>query len=414
MRVCPERPLGLDSVSVPDDRPEPGAADAVPADETFRENFRVMESDAMPSSAGGCRMATGRHRFTESNRPAGTVVDLFCGAGALSHGFLLEGFPIACGYDIDEACRFPFEENNEAPFVRRDVADIRRGELDREFAPGLPRILIGCAPCQPFSLYSQGREDPKWKLLDDFARLVVDTGPDVVTMENVPQLVRFKGGGVFEAFVETLRANGYRVEWTIASCADFGVPQDRARLVLIGSRHGDPLLPEPTHAPEKYVTVAQTIGDMPPLAAGGTDPVDRLHCASRMSALNFKRIRASRPGGTWRDWPPDLVAECHRRKKGRGYASVYGRMRWDRPAPTITTQFHGFGNGRFGHPKQDRALSLREGAMLQSFPRGYAFVPPCETVHFKTIGRLIGNAVPVELARAVARAIEVHLRGQRP
>ena len=368
----------------------------------------------MPSSASGDRMAVGRHGLAEPNPPAGTVVDLFCGAGALSHGFRLEGFRIACGYDIDEACRFPFEENNEAPFVRRDVADIDQGELNKELAPGLPRILIGCAPCQPFSRYSQGREDPKWKLLDDFARLVVDTGPDVVTMENVPQLVQFKGGSVFEVFVAKLRASGYRVERTIVNCADFGVPQDRSRLVLIGSRHGDPILPEPTHAPDEYVTVSQTIGDMPPLAAGGADPADRLHCASGMSALNFERIRASRPGRTWRDWPPDLVAECHRKKKGRGYASVYGRMRWDRPSPTITTQFYGFGNGRFGHPEQNRALSLREGAMLQTFPRDYAFVPPCEAVHFKSIGRLIGNAVPVGLARAIARTIKVHLRGPGP
>jgi len=373
-----------------------------------------MEADAMPSSAGGDRVAIARHGSTEPNPPAGAVADLFCGAGALSHGFRLEGFRIACGYDIVEACRFPFEENNEAPFVRRDVADIQLGELDKEFVPGLPRILIGCAPCQPFSLYSQGREDPKWKLLDDFARLVVDAGPDVVTMENVPQLVRFKGGKIFDAFVATLGASGYRVEWTIVNCADFGVPQDRARLALIGSRHGAPLLPEPTHAPEDYVTVSQAIGGMPSLAAGGTDPTDRLHCASGMSALNFERIRASRPGGTWRDWPADLVAECHRREKGRGYASVYGRMRWDQPSPTITTQFHGFGNGRFGHPEQDRALSLREGAMLQSFPRDYAFVPPCGMGHFKTIGRLIGNAVPVELARAIARAIKAHLQGRRP
>ena len=192
------------------------------------------------------------------------------------------------------------------------------------------------------------------------------------------------------------------------------MPQDRSRLVLIGSRHGDPILPEPTHTPDEYVTVSQTIGDMPPLAAGRADPTDRLHCASGMSALNFERIRASRPGGTWRDWPPELVAECHRKKKGRGYASVYGRMRWDRPSPTITTQFYGFGNGRFGHPEQDRALSLREGAMLQTFPRDYAFIPPCEAAHFKSIGRLIGNAVPVGLARAIARAIKAHLGGRGP
>lgn len=344
------------------------------------------------------------------NRPTGTVVDLFCGAGALSHGFRLEGFLIACGYDIDEACRFPFEANNEAPFIRRDVARIDRAEIENEYSAYLPRILVGCAPCQPFSRYSQGREDPKWHLLGEFARLVVAVAPDIVTMENVPQLVRFKGGSVFDAFVKSLRDAGYRVRWLLANCPDFGVPQERSRLVLIGSKHGDPALPAATHPPNDHITVSRAISDMPPLEAGQADPVDKLHRTSRMSELNLERIRASRPGGTWRDWRTDLVAQCHRKDTGRGYASVYGRMRWDRPSPTITTQFYGFGNGRFGHPEQDRALSLREGAMLQTFPRRYAFVRPSEPVRFTTIGRMIGNAVPVRLAQAIARAIKAHLR----
>ena len=338
------------------------------------------------------------------------MVDLFCGAGALSHGFLLEGFLIACGYDIDEACRFPFEENNEAPFIRRDVARVDHVEIKSEYSAQLPGILIGCAPCQPFSRYSQGREDPKWHLLREFARLVVAVAPDIVTMENVPQLVGFKGGSVFDAFVTNLREAGYRVKWIVANCSEFGVPQDRSRLVLIGSKHGDPALPAATHPPNDHVTVSRAIGDMPPLEAGQADPVDPLHRTSGMSELNLERIRASRPGGTWRDWRADLVAQCHRKDTGRGYASVYGRMRWDLPSPTITTQFYGFGNGRFGHPEQDRALSLREGAMLQTFPRRYAFVRPGESVRFATVGRMIGNAVPVLLAQAIARAIKAHLR----
>ena len=341
-------------------------------------------------------------------------MDLFCGAGALSHGFRLEGFSIACGYDIDEACRFPFEENNDAPFIRRDVARIDPVDIDKEYSTHLPRILVGCAPCQPFSRYSQGREDPKWHLLGEFARLVVGVEPDIVTMENVPQLVRFKDGSVFDDFVTSLREAGYRVEWTVAYCPDYGVPQERSRLVLIGSRHGAPALPDATHPPNDHVTVSQAIGEMPRLRAGQADPADHLHRTSAMSALNLERIRASRPGGTWRDWRPDLVAECHRRDTGRGYSSVYGRMCWDRPSPTITTQFYGFGNGRFGHPEQDRALSLREGAMLQTFPRRYAFVRPDEPVRFARVGRMIGNAVPVRVARAIARAIKAHLEEYGP
>ena len=350
----------------------------------------------------------------ESDGYVGTVVDLFCGAGALSHGFLQEGFLIACGYDIDESCRFPFEENNRAPFVRQDVAEINAEDITKEFTSTLPKILIGCAPCQPFSMYSQGRNDPKWQLLTDFSRLIVEIEPDVVTMENVPRLVRFQGGRIFDTFVNKLKEVGYYVCFTIAHCPNFGVPQDRDRLVLIASRHGEPVLPEPTHALDEHVTVSDAIKGMRPLAAGEVDTTDRLHRSSGMSKLNLERIRTSLPGGSWHDWHPDLVAECHRRHTGQGYRSVYGRMRWDRPSPTITTQFYGFGNGRFGHPEQDRALSLREGAILQTFPPDYTFVPPCEPIQFKNVGRMIGNAVPVALARAIARAIRNHLEDSMP
>ena len=345
--------------------------------------------------------------------PIASVIDLFCGAGALSHGFLLEGFSIACGYDIDEACRYPFEANNDAPFVRRDVAAIDADELSREFSTGLPSVLIGCAPCQPFSQYSQGREDPKWKLLNDFARLVVAVSPDVLSMENVPQLVRFKGGSVFDAFVAALEDGGYCVRWMIAECPDFGVPQARSRLVLIASRHGEPPLPAPTHDTCQHQTVRNAIGEMPPIVAGGVDPSDPLHRSSTMSELNLARIRASMPGGTWRDWDSALVTACHRKETGKGYAGVYGRMHWDEPSPTITTQFFGFGSGRFGHPEQDRALSLREGAILQTFPHDYAFTRAGDPIAIKDLGRMIGNAVPVALARAIARAIVAHIKELR-
>ena len=345
----------------------------------------------------------------DTSVPVASVVDVFCGAGGLSHGFLLEGFRIACGIDIDEACRYPFEQNNEAPFLRRDIVHVEAGQLQEEFTPGIPRILVGCAPCQPFSKYTQAKDDPKWKLLDDFATLILKVRPDVVSMENVPQLLRFKNGDVFESFVERLDTSGYHVTWAIAHCPDYGIPQARSRLVLIASLHGAPRLLTQTTTPEHYASVRDAIGMMPVLDAGAIDSRDRLHRSSRLSAINLERIRASKPSGTWRAWPAPLIAECHKRPSGKGYASIYGRMAWPDPAPTITTQFYGFGNGRFGHPDQDRALSLREGALLQSFPQDYAFVSPEEPVRFTTLGRLIGNAVPVRLARAIARSIKQHL-----
>ena len=148
---------------------------------------------------------------------------------------------------------------------------------------------------------------------------------------------------------------------------------------------------------------------LPRLKHGDVDDTDPLHRASRLSETNAKRMTAAKPGGTWRDWDPKLVTPCHKAETGKGYSSVYGRMSWAAPSPTITTQFFGFGNGRFGHPEQDRALSLREGALLQGFPQDYQFVPPGERVHFKKVGRLIGNAVPVHLAGAIARAVRKHI-----
>ncbi|WBY08127.1 DNA (cytosine-5-)-methyltransferase [Sphingomonas sp. 7/4-4] len=339
----------------------------------------------------------------------GSVIDLFCGAGGLSHGFRLEGFDIVAGVDFDAKCKYPFERNNDAPFLLEDVAKIDAGRLNSLFTPGLPRVLVGCAPCQPFSKYSQGREDGRWQLLEHFSRLICEVQPDVVSMENVPRLQKFMGSAVFSTFVRALRNNDYFVDWKIAYCPDYGIPQSRSRLVLLASRFGPPGVPEATHTADRYRTVRDVIGDLPALTAGGADQADPLHRCSELSENNVKRMRASRPGGSWRDWKQDLVTPCHRRETGQGYSSVYGRMKWDEPAPTITTQFFGFGNGRFGHPEQDRAISLREGALIQTFPPDYAFVPEGQKIEIKTLGRLIGNAVPVSLGQAIARRISAHL-----
>ena len=341
--------------------------------------------------------------------PCGSVVDLFCGAGGLSHGFRREGFEVVAGIDDDESCRYAFEHNNQAPFRRRDVASLDGEEVGKLFTPGVPSILVGCAPCQPFSVYNQKNSDPQWQLLGEFARIISEARPSVVSMENVPRLMRFRKGQVFDGFVETLEREGYHVRHEIAFAPDYGVPQQRSRLVLLASLRGRLELGPPTHSPARYETVADAIGDLPGLGAGGCDARDPLHRCSRLSPLNLDRIRASMAGGSWRDWDGGLVSGCHRKESGRGYGSVYGRMSWDDPAPTITTQFYGFGNGRFGHPEQDRALSLREGAVLQSFPADYEFVEPGAPVQFKTLGRMIGNAVPVLLARAIARSIRSHL-----
>lgn len=333
-------------------------------------------------------------------------VDLFCGAGGLTHGFVLEGIPVVAGIDMDPACQFPYEENNGAKFMQRDIKTVTERELKDLFKGADIKILAGCAPCQPFSTYAHRYEldGGKWGLLYEFSRLVEGAKPDIITMENVPSVEKHK---VFDDFVKALEAKNYKVWKSIVDSSQYGVPQSRRRMVLLASKYGDITMIPPTHA--KPVTVRQAIGKLKPLAAGEQALRDRLHASATLSKKNVLRIKASRPGGTWRDWPKSLVAECHRGESGRTYASVYGRMEWDKPAPTMTTQCYGFGNGRFGHPEQDRAISLREAAILQSFPKNYAFVPVGGDVHFTTLGRLIGNAVPVDLGRAIAKSISLHL-----
>ncbi len=339
--------------------------------------------------------------------PVIKAVDLFCGAGGLTHGLVRGGIKVVAGVDLDPQCRYPFEANNDAKFLEEDVGALSADRLRKLYGRGGLRLLAGCAPCQPFSTYSRSGRNPRyadeWPLVSSFGRLVEDLQPDLVTMENVPQLADH---AVFAEFLSKL--TGYNVWWDVVNCAKFGVPQTRQRLVLMGSKIGTraPALAEGMHDGK---SVRETIADLPAITAGGADPDDNLHISSKLSPLNLKRIQASAPGGTWRDWNDDLLAACHRKTTGATYPSVYGRMEWDRPSPTITTQCFGFGNGRFGHPDQDRAISLREAAMLQTFPRDYKFVPQEGRVIFDKLGRLIGNAVPVRIGEVIADALVNHV-----
>jgi DNA (cytosine-5)-methyltransferase 1 len=305
--------------------------------------------------------------------------------------------------------RYPYERNNRAVFIERNVQELSSNEILDMFGDKEYRLLAGCAPCQPFSTYSRKgrdvRDDFEWELISDFGRLVRETQPHLVTMENVPQLTDHQ---VFQDFLADL--SEYSVWYDEVDCTQYGIPQTRKRLVLLASRLGRVDLMQPDRFGGGRATVRKAISRLPALEAGGTDPKDPLHTASRLSELNLRRIRASRPGGTWRDWDDDLLAECHRKESGQTYPSVYGRMEWDSPSPTITTQCFGYGNGRFGHPQQDRAISLREAAILQTFPKNYRFVPPGERVVFDRLGRLIGNAVPVRVGELVAESLIEHVR----
>ena len=336
-------------------------------------------------------------------------VDLFCGIGGLTHGLIRGGVKVIAGIDLDPHCRFPYEENNAAKFIERNVATVSGRDLKVIWRTAKKTLLAGCAPCQPFSTYSRkgrgARGDTKWDLVKHFGRLVEESGPDFVTMENVPQLLDHS---VFPEFLSALR--GYHIWHGVIECSSFGVPQTRKRLVLVASKLGPIALSAPDPLERGEATVRNAIGHLRALKAGDSDPADALHRACRLSPLNLKRIKASRPGGTWRDWPRSLVARCHQQRTGDTYPSVYGRMEWDDPAPTITTQCFGYGNGRFGHPEQHRAITLREAAILQTFPQTYRFIREKEIVRFSILGRLIGNAVPVRLGEVVANTLQCHLR----
>lgn len=338
------------------------------------------------------------------------AIDLFCGAGGLTHGLIKAGVNVVAGFDIEGACKYAYETNNKgASFFEKDVQKVTANEISSLYPKDHVRLLAGCAPCQPFSKYSQGRDvkkDKKWPLLYAFSRLIDETLPELVTMENVPDVTRHK---VYHDFVDHLTSLGYEVWAKKVYCPDYGMPQSRNRHVLLASKIGKIELIKPSRKPQNYKTVREAIGNLPRLKAGEQSKTDPLHISAGLSDLNMKRIKISRPGGTWHDWPEGLRAPCHRKLTGQGYVSVYARMMWDEPSPTITTQSFGFGNGRFGHPKQHRALSLREAAILQTFPRNYKFVPPNEKVHLASTGIMIGNAVPVTLGKVIGKSLIKHI-----
>lgn len=338
-----------------------------------------------------------------------TAVDLFCGAGGLTRGLLNSGIKVTHGVDFDGCCKYAYEHNNSGTvFIHKSVTDLTSEDIDAYFGEAEIRLLAGCAPCQPFSKYSSTRrsDDDKWKLLGEFQRVIEDCSPELITMENVPQL---KTHPIYIKFIEALLDAGYKIDHQIISCAKYGLPQLRKRLVLVGSKLGPIKIIPPTHTSDNFVRVKDVISHLPKLNAGQRDPKDSLHFSAALSPINLQRIRHSKPGGTWRDWPVNLRTPCHTRKSGSTYASVYGRMDWEKPSPTITTQSYGYGNGRFGHPVQDRALSLREAAILQAFPSTYSFFEPGTEISTRALCTMIGNAVPVTLGEVVGKSFMQHL-----
>ena len=347
------------------------------------------------------------------------VIDLFCGVGGLTCGMRRAGFNVVAGFDNDKTCEYPYSHNNNSSFHCRNIKEVTSDEVNNCYSIDATKILVGCAPCQPFSTMSYKRfktpldreGDAKYDLLSEFGRIIEGVRPLIISMENVPEI---KNTEVFKEFTALLNNNGYYTDGgQVVYCPDYGIPQNRHRFVLLASLQGEINLLPPTHD-RKEVSIRPFIEGLPKVKAGETCPTDHLHRAAKLSELNLKRIRASVPGGTWRDWPEDLRCECHRKESGQTYSSVYGRMSWDKIGSTMTTQFICYGTGRYGHPEQDRALTLREGALLQTFPKDYEFFPPdVEEYNMRDVARHIGNAVPVRLGEIIGESISKHLGNMR-
>lgn len=334
-----------------------------------------------------------------------SAVDIFCGIGGLTHGFIKENIPVIAGFDIDESCRYSYVINNNTQFFCKPIEKTSAENVRKLYPKKSIKILMGCAPCQPFSPYNRNRKHEKMDLLNEFGRIISGIDPEIVTMENVPGLTKYT---IFDEFVENLRSLGFHIDCKIVYCPDYNIPQKRRRLVLLASKLGEIKLIEGKKGCCNR-TVKTEIGHLEPIEAGGISSTDPLHRSRNMSTLNKIRIRNTPQGGSWLDWDDDLKLKCHKKKTGRTFKSIYGRMKWNDLAPTITTEFHGYGNGRFGHPTQDRAISYREAALLQTFPEYYKIVDPNAIFVGENIARHIGNAVPVELARVIAKSIKNHI-----
>lgn len=344
-----------------------------------------------------------------------SAVDLFCGAGGLTRGLEDAGVAVEAGFDIDENCEYAYETNNDATFVPVDLADIARNEPER-IEGWLDKtadatLVAGCAPCQPFSPLNHGEdssEHVKYGLLTVFGEIVEHIEPDYVVMENVYEI---RNAEIYDQFVNRLNRLGYNLNPDHDKrvyCPDYDIPQKRRRWVVLASKQGRIDLGSPINTgPEEYPTVKDEIKDLDSIQAGETHPDDWLHTARSLSEENIKRVDQSRPGGSWRDWDEELWLDCHKKESGSSFGSVYGRMVPDEPAPTITTQFYNLGSGRFGHydTEQNRALSLREGAMIQTFPEDYSFAEGLEDLGIKKCGQMIGNAVPPNLGQIIGKRV---------
>ncbi len=336
------------------------------------------------------------------------VIDFFCGCGGTSAGLEKSGMEIIAGIDIDSNALKTYSHNfPKAQIFNKSISDITFEELSFSINANekSPILFAACAPCQPFSSQNRMKKttDDRISLLGEFHRFIDHFEPDYIILENVPGIQSVKNGP-FTKFLKFLDKKKYKCDFSVKNAMDYGVPQSRKRLVLIASRKAISL-PEETHGLNKkpYKTLRETISKYSKLNAGETCNSFRNHISASIKEITLKRLRHTPEGGDRRHWPDELWLECH--KNHTGHRDVYGRLSWDKPSVTLTTKCVSISNGRFGHPEQDRALSVREAAALQSFGDDFTFIGSTHDT-----AKQVGNAVPVDFAKALGDQVITHMR----
>jgi DNA (cytosine-5)-methyltransferase 1 len=341
-----------------------------------------------------------------------SVFDFFSGCGGTSKGFQNAGLipSFALDFDTDAANTFKINFPNVS-FNTSDITSFGTSELDKLVYQSDRTLFCGCAPCQPFTRQNTDKPDKKTdsrrSLLSRFGEVVAKYLPDYVFVENVPGIQRVAGNSTLTRFKKRLEGLGYHTVVGIVESQKYGVPQRRRRLVLLASNIAVIDLPNPTHDPvlgTNYSTVREWIEHLPPIKAGEMHPTIPNHRAAKLSPLNLRRIKATPAEGSRADWPPGLELVCHTKTGYTGHTDVYGRMKWDAPATGLTTRCISLSNGRYGHPEQHRAISVREAAALQTFPDDFTF-----TGSLNSQAKQIGNAVPVLLAEVFGHHILEHM-----
>lgn len=336
-----------------------------------------------------------------------SAVDFFCGAGGMSYGLHAAGIKVIAGLDNDEECRRTYEKNIPgALYIKHDISTLSAPELGRRLgiqAEDRNLVFSGCSPCQFWSKIrtDKTKSEKTAHLLKQFEKFVRYFKPGFVIVENVPGLYRRKAESILPQFHDFLDSLGYSWGDGVVNALHYGVPQKRMRYLLVATRLKTAVSLPPAIVSENLI-VSGFIGvknGFQQIAAGHRDETQVLHTTASLSSNNLKRIQLTTKSGGSRDaWSSNEALQISAYKnRDQIFRDVYGRMSWDKPSPTITTRFNSFSNGRFGHPDEDRAISLREGATLQTFPKTYEF----HATSANSIARQIGNAVPPELARRI-------------